>query len=572
MDAEALKWVKEAVGSKAQARVVSKLVDAGCDTLELLKAANRGELESAKLGPFEINAILKHQSVEKANIQTAPLPDSGKWAMDTYPLLSAPPLASDIKSKFEAAMLDNISQQQEHPLPCLPDMIKYAKRTYSLAGLDQFTPMDGKLALVIGKAISCDLLEPRASEITIAGKVNQLVTDVVCAVTEEFNTRLSREENKANFYSSSVSSGTGSTKKQKLGGEERSDLNLLCKDISVMRAEFKSNANAAPAALRQLGWVILQTHCPLVYDAQMKYFLGFTVCEHSLQFYAFFWEPEVSCERLRWNFEEDAVDAGSLWYQKLGRSVDITQPLDRILAIRASLFVAQVLVAQKQYLRQTQVVFKAPGTQITFFKDYVLKQIRDDCGHPLPPIHALEPLYAKLADHACQHLVRVWGRSSRSNQRVPRVEHGVYSIRVVPIGFPCTHVPYAVTTLVKIADHVLLALQVLHGRGIGHADVRMDNIVKDGDRWVLIDLECMMALGSTPVGRRLRAWGPNGEALVNNQFVAQSDLWSLGFMLEGCSQEEGSPRHNAFNAFVAKLKSKAFSCATAARQDPLFAP
>jgi hypothetical protein len=80
---------------------------------------------------------------------------------------------------------------------------------------------------------------------------------------------------------------------------------------------------------------------------------------------------------------------------------------------------------------------------------------------------------------------------------------------------------------------ILLALVWLHKAQWGHGDIRWANVIQEtGRNYRLIDLEYVVRLGSKPSEPFPHAWGENGEALEGGVFIAKSDLYMVGRLLE----------------------------------------
>ena len=81
------------------------------------------------------------------------------------------------------------------------------------------------------------------------------------------------------------------------------------------------------------------------------------------------------------------------------------------------------------------------------------------------------------------------------------------------------------------------AVELLHGAGITHTDIRVDNTVWLSDRdAMLIDLErCRYEAVAIPDGLMLNGWDSNTlqkEQSGKKRYTTSSDMYSIGKMLE----------------------------------------
>ena len=108
-----------------------------------------------------------------------------------------------------------------------------------------------------------------------------------------------------------------------------------------------------------------------------------------------------------------------------------------------------------------------------------------------------------------------------------------YSIEVKPRGEPVCPADMNPDLTCLLILHVLLALLYMHNHRMVHRDVRVANIIRHKEQFILIDLEEMKELDKMPgCDEQLRAWGENNEALQDGKFTKVSDLYSVGLMLQ----------------------------------------
>ena len=144
------------------------------------------------------------------------------------------------------------------------------------------------------------------------------------------------------------------------------------------------------------------------------------------------------------------------------------------------------------------------------------------------------------------------------------------ALRCVPLGNTSYHVelelePVGASFIVQNSNELqslvaslLSTLRLLHAAGYVHRDIRMDNIVKYFERWLLIDWELAGRVDQEVwwEGKLL----PDPVRLRQHPYTVQIDLWQVGMLI--ISQENvASP---AAKQFAQKLVSYEFQSAAQA--------
>lgn len=115
------------------------------------------------------------------------------------------------------------------------------------------------------------------------------------------------------------------------------------------------------------------------------------------------------------------------------------------------------------------------------------------------------------------------------------------ALRCLPLGNPSYHVelelePVGASFIIQddnelqsLVASLLSTLRLLHAAGYVHRDIRMDNIVKYFERWLLIDWEVAGRVDQEVwwEGKLL----PDPVRLRQHPYTVQTDLWQVGMLI-----------------------------------------
>jgi len=220
----------------------------------------------------------------------------------------------------------------------------------------------------------------------------------------------------------------------------------------------------------------------------------------------------------------------------------------QLLKAQKEAYPAHVLPAAKDLVAVTGAAPEQVTRTLHFRTDRVVVQKR------------IQPwsLYARWTGTEVGELAAVYQATASAQGLVhavagPQVDDDKYTVVLQPVGLPHTAATPRDEEGLRRAAHALLhALAAIHAAGFVHRDLRWPNVAAayDKTRWFLLDLEmCVRVDRACQPARRPPSWTTG--TLVGNSYVAASDLYQLGRMLQDHRQHVSSAEGLQFMSLLA---------------------